>query len=1239
MKNLIVCAMALAVLAGAAPAQLLDSCRAFVWDNDAGEPAQNYTSVDMDTTERCYFAWSDRRYDKWDVFVQRYHASVNIFDSTNIMVNYDQNSAQAKVDPDIACDTAGNFVVVWQQVNSRFGYYDIFCRRFDKFGNPLQTDQTKVSKSQNTYVKDWPRVARNKTKYSTWYSAYFVVVWHEMRGASHYIYAQLYGNTGSPIGDTLKVNDNSSGNAKHPDVAFNDSLVVITWADDRTGNYDIYARHYRSFTTGLAARGPSYKVNDDTGNMAQDYPAIAMPCTTAQGRYWVIVWQDSRDHTNNNNADIYSQQYDPWGQLYGYQREITPNYVSFLVSRRPSVSKGRNSFSFLTTWEDSGGYGRRIKARFNDTRNTLGTIHEVNDSKEPPGKHYPSSCYWHDDVVVAFLDSSRAKCRGDIFGQNYRIIYDPTNGDTLEPRYSNYMVNSCDLIRANGRTGWYHYPDYDNPATAWDENPRPAGSPDSVMMPLDSTYVRAILSRNITPGRYYFRVVDTDTFMAGRKQKGNINEEEYDVCLMDLGYPDVNFSAGSITEAQQESLKAFSDAGGALLAIGNDFGEMYDGTSLFGQYFGADYLGPGNDATTGNIDSLVGMPDAFTRGMVFDYPYHQVEDNSVDIIAPLRTGCDTVFMSGGPAKWAYCRGLSYSSFWKDPKAANRRNVYLPFVMSALTSDGRHPNTTTELTRRILGFQGFNVEPEPIADLTADTTSTIEGTVVLRWTAVSDDSLAERASDYLLKIREYNPALPEAGKTTSEQEFLDSGQVYYQSWTPSAVGVAESKTLYLAPGKSYVFALKAGDDSSPVRWSALGAEPMIKSRGDTLTYHYVYMGSSYGLGTVNPFTESERIGVRSSDTLFVTWSSSTLTFGYARMNWLTGGDLFFYMDTKAGGADSTMTDWNGASVDTASAFDVAGDFKPDFCLALDSLGSKCKLMYWNGTAWAESIGTYPASNLSLDTINDTYTTAARVLRSKIGNPASLKLLVLHLREYDDCCYRSFPTNNPIGYKGAKWIPRYPWYYYFGSLAAGLSPRNTAQVLAVELAEFSALESGGGVMLNWRTESETDNYQWLIDRSLEPDANYQRIAAIPGQGTSPTGHSYSYTDNTVLPGNTYYYLLGDQDFNENVTWHGPVSVTVGGAPVDRVALGPCLPNPARGYSSICYQIPASGSVTLRIYDICGRLVRTLADGEHQPGRYRAAWDGADETGRPAASGVYFYRLEAGGASLTGKLALIR
>jgi hypothetical protein len=287
-----------------------------------------------------------------------------------------------------------------------------------------------------------------------------------------------------------------------------------------------------------------------------------------------------------------------------------------------------------------------------------------------------------------------------------------------------------------------------------------------------------------------------------------------------------------------------------------------------------------------------------------------------------------------------------------------------------------------------------------------------------------------------------------------------------------------------------------------------------------------------------------------------------------------------------------------------------------------------------------MASYGSGYYSLDTNNGTLLTTVRVMRNKIGNPsANFKFLVLRLAETSEYCYNSFPTQNPTGSKDAKAVLRYPYYYRVSSLASGLSPRNVAAPLAVELSHFSAMAAGGGVTLSWRTESETDNYQWLIDRSLEPDANYQRIATVPGQGNSPTGHAYQYVDNAVLSGNTYYYLLGDQDFMENVTWHGPVSVTAAGPVIDRVRLLPCRPNPARGRVTMGYELPSACRASLRIYDICGRLVRTLADGDHQAGRHAADWDGKSPDGTAVRSGVYFYRMEAGSACLTGKITLIR
>ena len=71
----------------------------------------------------------------------------------------------------------------------------------------------------------------------------------------------------------------------------------------------------------------------------------------------------------------------------------------------------------------------------------------------------------------------------------------------------------------------------------------------------------------------------------------------------------------------------------------------------------------------------------------------------------------------------------------------------------------------------------------------------------------------------------------------------------------------------------------------------------------------------------------------------------------------------------------------------------------------------------------------------------------------------------------------------------------------------------------------------------------------------------------------------------------------------------------------------PNPAGPTTTVRYTLPSRSRVTVRVYDLSGRLVRTLLDDVAGPGEHRAVWDGATDTGDRAASGVYFVKLEAG------------
>jgi len=68
----------------------------------------------------------------------------------------------------------------------------------------------------------------------------------------------------------------------------------------------------------------------------------------------------------------------------------------------------------------------------------------------------------------------------------------------------------------------------------------------------------------------------------------------------------------------------------------------------------------------------------------------------------------------------------------------------------------------------------------------------------------------------------------------------------------------------------------------------------------------------------------------------------------------------------------------------------------------------------------------------------------------------------------------------------------------------------------------------------------------------------------------------------------------------------------------------PNPFNPYTTIHYEIPSDGTVWVRIFDINGRLIKELFNGEQKAGTYTLSWDGTDAMSRPVPSGVYIYRL---------------
>ena len=102
--------------------------------------------------------------------------------------------------------------------------------------------------------------------------------------------------------------------------------------------------------------------------------------------------------------------------------------------------------------------------------------------------------------------------------------------------------------------------------------------------------------------------------------------------------------------------------------------------------------------------------------------------------------------------------------------------------------------------------------------------------------------------------------------------------------------------------------------------------------------------------------------------------------------------------------------------------------------------------------------------------------------------------------------------------------------------------------------------------------------------------------------------------------------------------PVAIRVETRP-EVYALENNFPNPFNPETTIKYQLPDANEVTLEVFNMLGQVVRTMVDREFQnAGRYSYQWDATNDSGQPLSSGIYFYRVTAGGEFQSHKKMLL-
>lgn len=210
---------------------------------------------------------------------------------------------------------------------------------------------------------------------------------------------------------------------------------------------------------------------------------------------------------------------------------------------------------------------------------------------------------------------------------------------------------------------------------------------------------------------------------------------------------------------------------------------------------------------------------------------------------------------------------------------------------------------------------------------------------------------------------------------------------------------------------------------------------------------------------------------------------------------------------------------------------------------------------------------------------------------------------------------------------------PSLYAVTNTGVGHSVDNLAPVAPLNLA--GTLVGAGTVKLDWGASTAADLAYYAVYRGDSP-AFLPNPASRIATPTSPTYTDPGFADS--------YYKVSAVDRHGNQSPFVLLTLAqisgVDSPPVPGVSslAGP-RPNPFAGESDLGVALAAPGRVTLRVYDVRGRLIRTLEDEERPAGIHHVTWNGVDDRGRRVGAGVYLVRATAPGLAATQRLVIGR
>ena len=185
--------------------------------------------------------------------------------------------------------------------------------------------------------------------------------------------------------------------------------------------------------------------------------------------------------------------------------------------------------------------------------------------------------------------------------------------------------------------------------------------------------------------------------------------------------------------------------------------------------------------------------------------------------------------------------------------------------------------------------------------------------------------------------------------------------------------------------------------------------------------------------------------------------------------------------------------------------------------------------------------------------------------------------------------------------------------------------------VELISFKSEVTGNKIELRWITATELNNSGFEIQRKAE-NGKFEKVGFVSGKGTSSEANLYTFLD-AVNHAGKYSYRLKQIDFSGKIEYSKTVEVNILAMPGE-FALSQNYPNPFNPSTTISYNIPEAGRVSLAVFNLLGEKVADLVNEFKESGNYTVSFAAGN-----LASGTYIYRLNINGNSITKKMILMK